>query len=319
MPDEGVRAVLFTQPPSKLRYSPVRYLTALGPGLVIAERRSKALRAMMYPILIAVVSVSILTILLLLWIRAGRRKKEIKDLKSAIRRLKDSDSAYVKRNNLNEMRRDWNEALKKLGGRINDLQSRVSQLKHRVDQLEGPDSRGNEEAKSEGDSRTHSAGFEKLDSGLRFDREDQSDYQSEKTGQSTKRRRIEADYNQVLTGDLDTREFQSRYEPIVLGIKNEKERLDHEEAPVLLEEDERGQYLSVETNSGYFIVPKPGITLEDPTRRQAGYDEVFQCGRHPHNHPYVVQRLRQAAQFVKRTDGTYSLTESGRIELERYD
>jgi hypothetical protein len=257
----------------------------------------------------------------LLWIRTGRRKAEIKDLKGAVRRLKKSKNASVKKNTLRGMRDEWNGMVEDLWDRINVLQSRVRKLKRRVNELESSGGHSSKGTKSKKDSGTNSIGFEELDSGFGSDheRKDRSDHQTRKTGRKSMPKRLKADYNRILSDDLGRREFQSRYEPVALGIKNEKERLDREDAPVLLKKDERGQYLSIETNSGHFVVPDPEVTLDDPARRQAGYDEVFQCGQSPHNHPYVVQRLRKVAQFVKRTDGTYSLRDPGQIDLKRYD
>lgn len=275
----------------------------------------------MDPIFVVIVSLALLSILALLWIRTGRRKAEIKDLKRAVRRLKGSKNASVQKTELKKIRNKSNEAFQELGGRISYLRKQVKRLERRITELEDSEGHGSEKSESGKDSSTNSIGFKEPDSGFGSDheREDRRDYQSQKTGQKNTPKQLKADYNRILSDDLSRREFQSRYEPVPLGIKNEKQRLDREEAPVLLQKAEKGQYLSIETDSGHLIVPQPEITLEDPTRRLAGYDEVFQCEQPPHNHPYVVQHLHRIARFAQGPDGTYTLEVPGRIDLQRYD
>lgn len=272
-------------------------------------------------ILVAIGSLALLSILALLWLKSDRRKAEIKDLKHALSQSKGSNSSFVRRSKLGELKSKLDEALQELGGRINNLQKRVRQLEHRVTELEESKRRGSGKPESGKDSSNESIGPEELDSSYGSDhgRKDRRDYKSQKTGERKVPKQLKEDYNRTLNGDLARQEFQSRYEPVVLGIENEEERLNREEAPVLLQEDERGQYLSIETTSGHLVVPKLKLTLEDPTRRQAGYDEVFQCEKFPYNHPYVVEHLHRIARFVQRPDGTYLLKVPGRIDLQRYD
>lgn len=104
-----------------------------------------------------------------------------------------------------------------------------------------------------------------------------------------------------------------------LGIQNEEERLNDENAPVLLHRDDRGQYLAVEKDGEHFVVPKFNVILQDADRREAGIDEVFGCGKDSYNYPYEVQRVEKAAQLNQRPSNIFELEEPGKIHLQRYD
>jgi len=126
------------------------------------------------------------------------------------------------------------------------------------------------------------------------------------------------DFNRFLRDQLSKTEFRERYDPIRIGIENEEERLDSAEAPVILQEDERGQYLAVEREDYYLVLPKYNLILDESVRRQAGFDEVFQCSEIPHEHPYRIHRLDRAAQFVPERHGRFALEAPGEAALKRY-
>lgn len=132
-------------------------------------------------------------------------------------------------------------------------------------------------------------------------------------------RDLEQDFNRVENGDLRQEEFRDEYDPARLSIKNKKERLSSEEAPVVLHHDDRGKYLAVKEGTDYLVVPKFDIILRDTDRLQAGVDKVFGCEGVSHNHPYEVQRVEKAARFTQKPDGAFLLQESGQIQLQRYD
>lgn len=126
------------------------------------------------------------------------------------------------------------------------------------------------------------------------------------------------DFNRFLYDDLPKRDFEKRYNPIRLGIENEEERLDKAQAPVLLQKDDRGQYLAVERDTYYLVLPGYNLILDESVRRQAGFDEVFQCGDHPHQHPYRVKRVDKAARFIRERQEQFELHTPGAVALVRY-
>jgi hypothetical protein len=130
---------------------------------------------------------------------------------------------------------------------------------------------------------------------------------------------LEKDFNQVENGELRQKKFEEKHDPVRLGIKNEEERLNNEDAPVLLRRDDRGQYLAIEKDGEHFVVPKFDVILQDADRREAGIDEVFGCGEDPYNHPYEVRRVEKAARLNQRSDSIFTLEEPGKIHLQRYD
>lgn len=132
------------------------------------------------------------------------------------------------------------------------------------------------------------------------------------------RESLEDDYNRLLHDDISEQTFNDRYAPIPLGIGNEEERLSDDGAPVVLQQDEKGRYRAVEEEDYYLVFPQPGIMIEDAIRREAGFDEVFQCDKFDHNHPYEVRRLDKAARFVGRRGETLNLEAPGKIDLRRY-
>jgi len=132
------------------------------------------------------------------------------------------------------------------------------------------------------------------------------------------RQSLEDDYNRLLHDDISEQTFNERYAPIPLGAENEENRLPDDGAPVILQKNEKGRYRAVEEEDYYLVFPKPGIMIEDPIRREAGFDEVFQCEHFEYNHPYEVKRLDKAARFVGRRGKTLKLEVPGEIDLRRY-
>ncbi len=130
---------------------------------------------------------------------------------------------------------------------------------------------------------------------------------------------LERDFNRVEGGELRQKKFEEEHNPVRLGIQNEEERLNDENAPVLLHRDDRGQYLAVEKDGEYLAVPNFDVILQDADRREAGIDEVFGCGADSYNHPYEVQRVEKAARLNQRPDSIFALEKSGKIQLQRYD
>jgi hypothetical protein len=130
---------------------------------------------------------------------------------------------------------------------------------------------------------------------------------------------LERDFNRVESGELRQKKFEEEHDPVRLGIQNEEERLNDENAPVLLHRDDRGQYLAVEKDGEYLAVPNFDVILQDADRREAGIDEVFGCGEDSYNHPYEVQRVEKAARLNQRPDSIFALEKSGKIHLQRYD
>lgn len=316
--DKGGRANSLIQSLSILRS-----LFALGFSPGDNEAHLPSIESAMSQIFIAIAIVSLISVLVLLWIRTGRRKAEIEEMNHDFRKLKGSKNTHVKKRKLEKIISEWDDALKELGGRIKNLKQKVRKLESRVTELENANRHRSDKSESKEDPGTSSAELRERDSDFGSDhgRNDLRNNRSSSktTGQKNAPKQLKVDYNQVLSGDLGRQEFERKYEPVALGIENEEERLSREDAPVLLQEDERGQYLSIETDSGHLIVPQLNITLDDPTRRQAGYDEVFQCEDPPHNHPYVVKHVHRIARFVQRPDGAYSLRLPGRIDIQRYD
>jgi hypothetical protein len=130
---------------------------------------------------------------------------------------------------------------------------------------------------------------------------------------------LERDFNRVESGELRQKKFEEEHNPVRLGIQNEEERLNDENAPVLLHRDDRGQYLAVEKDGEYLAVPNFDVILQDADRREAGIDEVFGCEGVSYNHPYEVQRVEKAARLNQRPDSIFALEKPGRIHLQRYD
>ena len=130
---------------------------------------------------------------------------------------------------------------------------------------------------------------------------------------------LERDFNRVEGGELRQKKFEEEHNPVRLGIQNEEERLNDENAPVLLHRDDRGQYLAVEKDGEYLAVPNFDVILQDADRREAGIDEVFGCEGVSYNHPYEVQRVEKAARLNQRPDSIFALEKSGKIQLQRYD
>ncbi len=130
---------------------------------------------------------------------------------------------------------------------------------------------------------------------------------------------LERDFNRVESGELRQKKFEEEHDPVRLGIQNEEERLNDENAPVLLHRDDRGQYLAVEKDGEYLAVPNFDVILQDADRREAGIDEVFGCEGVSYNHPYEVQRVEKAARLNQRPDSIFALEKSGKIHLQRYD
>lgn len=126
------------------------------------------------------------------------------------------------------------------------------------------------------------------------------------------------DFNRFLRGSLSETDFQEQHDPIKLGIENEEERLDRAQAPVVLHKHNRGQYLGVKREDHYLVLPGYNLVLDDSVRKQAGFDQVFQCGDVSHHQPYQVKRLDRAARFVRKRQEQFVLDTEGNVALERY-
>lgn len=158
--------------------------------------------------------------------------------------------------------------------------------------------------------------------GAMREKEDQSSsaHSFHKRNQSPAREgSLEKDFNRVENGELQRWKFEEKHDPMRLGIQNEEERLNNEDAPVLLHRDDRGQYLAIEKDGEHLVVPKFDVILQDADRREAGIDEVFGCGEDSYNHPYEVQRVEKAARLNQRPDSIFALEKPGKIYLRRYD
>lgn len=294
---------------------------------------------------------------LLLWKRASNRKRDlgglkhdVRDLQKKVRDLRKPGSIRSKEPDQNSSRSKekmsvkGNEAFRRLESAVIELKDKVNRLQ---DRLEEKGRTGTEQKEvSNKDQSQRNTGRTKTSVAQRQSMEDEGESagaetrspdsngprrkRGEKSGRTPKKQgapadsdhrrdfSLEEDYNQILNDSLSEREFKDRYDAIPLGIANEQERLASDQAPVVLQEDERGRYQAVEKSGGYFVFPKPGVTLKDSIRRQAGFDEVFQCGHFEHNTYYEVDRLDRAARFVQNRNGTFDLNKAGKVKLRRY-
>jgi len=137
---------------------------------------------------------------------------------------------------------------------------------------------------------------------------------------STRERIVEA-YNQVINGDMEKGEFEHRFEPAALDIKNAEERYENPSIePVFELTDGRSGLWAVEGDQYHLVVPVLGKIINYASRKDGAIDDLFQCGDYADGQrlQYDVDTLIKPALFSCTASGEWKVREKGRIELVKY-